>query len=428
MTTPRRNGLVYGLVLFLSTLFLIVAAFGAGWGANLLLRRFDVGLPIPDLAIPSDETVPSGTGEEGEAVATDGDMAVFWEAMALLDENFYAQDEVPQGNDLTYAAVEGVIEATGDPHTGFMDPEQARMVEESLQGSFEGIGAQVEMTDEGLTIVAPFPNTPAEAAGLQPGDLVVEVDGTPTAGMTANEAIALVRGPQGTEVHLTVRRAGSEELLEFDVMRDTIVIPITESRMIEEEGVPPIGYLRLNDFGGRATQQFTADLQALLDQGAERLIVDLRNNPGGFLDASVEITSQFIDEGLILTEKGSNGRDIEHPAERGGIALDIPLVVLVNEGSASASEIFAGAIQDSGRGTLIGTTTFGKGSVQITRDLSDGSSMRVTIARWFTPSGDAIHEVGITPDVVVEAPPVTQEGSADPQLQAALDFFKEQGQ
>jgi carboxyl-terminal processing protease len=152
--------------------------------------------------------------------------------------------------------------------------------------------------------------------------------------------------------------------------------------------------------------------------------VDLRNNPGGFLDASVDITSQFIGEGLILTEKGTNGRDNEYPAEPGGIALDIPLVVLVNEGSASASEIFAGAIQDHERGTLIGTTTFGKGSVQITRDLSDQSSLRVTIARWFTPSGDAIHEVGVTPDVVVEVDPDTLEEGEDPQLDAAIEFFR----
>ncbi len=428
MTALRRNNLGYIVALFLSTLFVIVAAFGAGWTANVLMRRFDVGRDfLPDVAIPSEELAPADAtgGESAAPTETDGDMAVFWEALELLDEHFYAQEEVPQGDDVTYAAIEGVVEATGDPHTGFMDPERAEMVEEGLEGEYEGIGAQVDVNEEGLlVIIAPFPNTPAEEAGLQAGDVVLEIDGTPTQGMTAMEAASLVRGEGGTTVHLTVRRDGTEELLEFDVTRATITIPVTESRLIEEEGLPPLGYLRLYDFGGRSTEQFTQDLQALLDGGAEALIVDLRNNPGGFLDASVDITSQFIGEGLILTEKGTNGRDNEYPAEPGGIALDIPLVVLVNEGSASASEIFAGAIQDHERGTLIGTTTFGKGSVQITRDLSDQSSLRVTIARWFTPSGDAIHEVGVTPDVVVEVDPDTLEEGEDPQLDAAIEFFR----
>jgi carboxyl-terminal processing protease len=243
--------------------------------------------------------------------------------------------------------------------------------------------------------------------------------------MTVIEAAAMVRGPAGTQVNLQVRRPGVAELLTFNITRASIIIPIVETEIIEEEGAPRIGYIRLYDFGQRATDQFKIGLQELLDQGAEALIVDLRNNPGGYLQASVDITSHFIDEGLILSEKGSNARDLQHSAARGGIALDIPMVVLINQGSASASEIVAGAIRDHGRGTIIGTTSFGKGSVQITRDLSDGSSLRITIARWYTPNGTAIHEVGIVPDIVVEFPEDTPPGE-DPQLDAAINFFKSQ--
>ncbi len=397
----RRNVVLLSGTAFL---FLLLAAFGGGWGAFWVAERLPFDLPFvgvrPGLS-------PATAAAEGEAAAAD-EMAVFWEAMQLLDEHFYSQEELPQNDQVTYAAIEGVIAATGDPHTGFMDPERARIVESSLEGEFEGIGATVEMSDEGLVIVSPFPETPAEQAGLLPGDLVIEVDGNPTIGLDIMEAVAMVRGPEGSVVRLTVRREGTPELLQFEVTRGTIVVPIVETRLLTLEGAAPIGYLRLNDFGGNSVPQFREGLQSLLDQGAQRMIVDLRFNPGGYLQASVEITSEFIADGVILSEKGSNGRDTVHEATAGGIATEIPLVVLINEGSASASEIFAGAIRDTGRGTLIGTTTFGKGSVQITRDLSDRSSMRITVARWFTPSGSAIHEVGIEPDIVVEWDPTTR--------------------
>ncbi len=384
------------ILALLGLLLLVGVAFGGGWGAFWLVERTSIDLPL----IGDPGLSPDTAASQGEEVAGDN-MAIFWEAMRLLDENFYAQDELPRGPELTYAAIEGLTEATNDPHTGFMDPERTKIIESSLDNEFEGIGATVEMSAEGLVIVAPFPDTPAEAAGLQPGDLVLEVDGNPTVGLDVMEAVAMVRGPEGTVVHLTVRRAGVAELLEVDVTRGTIVIPIVETQLLQAEGTRPIGYIRLNDFGARSVEQFNEGLQSLLDQGAEQLIVDLRNNPGGFLQAAVEITSQFVSEGPVLSEKGSNNRNIEHPALPGGIATEIPLVVLINGGSASASEIFAGAIADDERGTLIGETSYGKGSVQITRDLSDGSSMRITIARWFTPKGTAIHEVGIEPDIPI---------------------------
>lgn len=419
-----RSGWV--LPLFLSFLLLVGVAFGAGWGAHWLLGRMNVPLPLPSLTLPGGYRLQPAPQAATAAAAEESDLSLFWEAMALLDENFYAQEELPRDEALPYAAIEGVIDATGDPHSSFLDPASASEFQQDLEGEFEGIGARVDMSEAGLVIVSPFPGTPAAEAGLRPGDVVVEIDGQPTQGMDLEEAVSLVRGQQGTVVNLTVRREGTPDLLVFDITRANVVVPIVETRMIEEAGLPPIGYLRLTDFGRNSAAQVERGLEELMEQGAERLILDLRYNPGGLLDAAVSISSEFIGEGMILTERTSTDREIRHPAQAGGVALEIPLVLLVNEGSASASEILAGAIKDTGRGTLIGTTTFGKGSVQRLHILSDDSLLRLTVARWFTPAGNAIHEVGIEPDIVIEATPEQVGSEEDPQLDAAIDFFRNQ--
>lgn len=415
----------YIVALILSILFLMATSFGAGWGTNWALDRFKVSIPLPDLPLPGGRSLQPTTSA-AVVEKEKQDFAVFWEAMQLLDQNFYAQEELPRNEEITYAILEGIIESTGDAHSSFLNPQDAAEFEENLDGEFEGIGARVDMSDEGLVIVAPFPGTPAAEAGLQPGDVVVEIDGESTKGMDVMQAVSRVRGKKGTIVTLTIQRSGEAELMVVEVTRGHIVIPIVETKLIEEEGGPTVGYLRLADFGRNSVDQFKESLKELQEQGMERLIVDLRFNPGGLLNASVEITSQFISEGLILTEKSASGQEIKHPVQGGGLALDIPLVVLINEGSASASEILAGAIQDTKRGTLIGTTTFGKGSVQRLHTLSDNSLLRITVARWFTPNGHAIHEKGIDPDIYMEWNLEETESDEDPQLNAALEFFKNQ--
>lgn len=408
-----------------SFLFLILASFGAGWAGHWTLQQLGVSLPLPGLPLPGGQrlepTTEAALDEEGNL-----DLSVFWEAMKLLDENYYAQEELPREDELTYSAIEGLVESLDDPHTNFLTPQLASDFQADLQGEFEGIGARVDMAEEGLVIVAPFPGTPAAEAGLEPGDIVLEIDGRTTQGMDLLEAVSLVRGERGTVVSLKVRRPGEADLIVFDITRGNIVIPVVETALIEVEGQSPIGHLRLTDFGRNSVEQFKEGINELRAQGAERLIVDLRFNPGGLLNAAVEITSQFIDEGLILSEKTSDGQEVRHPAERGGVAVDMPLVVLINEGSASASEILAGAIKDTERGTLIGTTSFGKGSVQRLHELSDNSLLRITVARWFTPNGNAIHEVGIEPDIYVEWNPEETAPDEDPQLDAAVEFLRNQ--
>lgn len=424
MEEQKSNNGFSALFLF-PFLFLILASFGAGWAGHWSLQQLGISLPLPALPLPSGQrlepTTEAAIHEEGSL-----DLSVFWEAMDLLDKNYYAQKELPREDELSYSALEGVVESLDDPHTSFLSPQLAADFQADLEGEFEGIGAQVDMNEEGLVIVAPFPGTPAAQAGLQPGDIVLEIDGRTTQGMDLLEAVSLVRGERGTVVSLQVRRSGEADLIVFDITRGNIVIPVVVTELIQVEGQSPIGHIRLTDFGRNSVEQFKEGINELKGQGAERLIVDLRFNPGGLLNAAIDITSQFIDEGLILSEKTSDGQEIRHPAEGGGVAVDMPLVILINEGSASASEILAGAVKDTERGTLIGTISFGKGSVQRLHNLSDNSLLRITVARWFTPNGNAIHEVGIEPDIYVEWKPEETAPDEDPQLDAAVEFLSNQ--
>jgi carboxyl-terminal processing protease len=343
---------------------------------------------------------------------------IFWEAWDILDGSFYG--DLPQGSELPYAAIEGVIEATGDPYTAFLDPLRAEILKTDLQGGFEGIGATVRLRADGyLEIVQPLPGWPAMQAGLQAGDVVLEIDGVDVQGMTLYEAISVIRGPAGTTVRLLVAREQVEEPLVIDVERARIELPAVESRQLEGN----IGYVRLSEFGEVATRELRSALRDLEVDELDGLVFDLRGNRGGFLSVAVEVTSQFVGDGPILIERFKDGRERRYPAQPGGLALDVPLVVLVDGGSASASEIAAGAIQDSGRGVLIGTTTLGKGSVQMVHNLSDGSELRVTFARWFTPDGRGIHGEGLEPDIEID---LTQEDALaerDPQLERAVEYL-----
>ncbi|MCK4451184.1 MAG: S41 family peptidase, partial [Anaerolineae bacterium] len=292
---------------------------------------------------------------------------------------------------------------------------------EDMSGAFDGIGAVVNMNNDGqLEIIRTFEDKPAARAGLEPGDIVLAVGDTAIEKMSIFEAVALIRGPAGSVARLTIKRQGVEEPFIVEVVRQKIEMPIVESRMLDDD----IAYLKLAEFNAQAASKLKADLQSLLAEEPRGLILDLRDNPGGFLNVSVEIGSQFVGEGSILVEKLKDGQHRDYPAQSGGLATDIPLVVLVNGGTASASEIVAGAIQDAGRGILIGEQTLGKGSVQLSHYLSDGSELRVTIARWFTPNGRAIHEEGLAPDIQVDMTEEDIEAGRDPQLQRSIEYLQ----
>lgn len=347
---------------------------------------------------------------------------VFWEAWDILKKEFYGP--LPEGKEVTYAAIRGVLAALDDPNTVLVEPTERELEEDQFRGEFGGIGAYVTMNEQGeLVIVSPIDGTPAARAGLQPDDIILEVDGQPITGMDLNEAVSLIRGPVGTQVTLTILRPGQEEPFTITLTRERIPTPTVEHRMIEGT---EIGYVRLSFFSERTPDELDQALDELKEAGAKQLILDLRNNPGGLLDSAIEVSSDFLAPGTVVAyQQFKDGSRETHVARRGGKATDIPLVVLVNDGSASASEIVAGAIQDHKRGILIGRQTFGKGTVQVAYALSDGASLHVTVAHWLTPNGRDLSEEGLVPDIWVDLEEDDVLFVDDAQLRRAIDYFQQ---
>jgi carboxyl-terminal processing protease len=345
------------------------------------------------------------------------DMGLIIEVWDIVDQEF--DGELPTDAEVTYSAIKGSLELLNDEFTRFIPPELAERAREQLEGAFEGIGAYVDLNEEGyLVIIRPIEGQPADLAGIQSGDIITQVDGKSVFGKTLDEIIAEVKGPRGSDVILTIRRDMVDESFELTIKRDLIEIMIVESELLDDD----IAYVRLTSFSSSAEEQLAAALSELLAQRPKALIFDLRDNPGGFLNQSVAVADLFLKDGIVLYERNQGGVEQVFESDDGDIAEQVPLVVLVNSGSASASEIVAGAIQDQGRGMLIGENTFGKGSVQQTHVLSDGSELRVTIARWYTPDNLSIDDHGITPDINVSALSDFSVDS-DIQLQRAIEYI-----
>jgi carboxyl-terminal processing protease len=400
-----RHIVLAALGLILASL-IYVAGIVTGLGIKTVQWPSASQQPIPPLTF---DTVSSNQPQ-------DVDFGVFWEVWNAIETRFYY--DLPQEDVRMYGAIDGLLKTLDDPYTGFVTPDVARILREDNTGTFEGIGAYVEEAPEGgVHLIRVFEDSPAEKAGLLSGDVIVAVDGQDITDMILNEALLLIRGPAGTEVTLTVFREGETELLDFTAVRGEIEIPTVETKMLEGD----IGYVALFEFNSRSSARLEAATEDLIKQGAKSLILDLRNNPGGFLDQSVNVADLFLAKGLVLIQRDVDGNVVEHTSRNGDPFEDIPLVVLINGNSASASEIVAGAIQDRQRGTLIGETSFGKGSVQLLFDLSDGSQLRVTYANWFTPNDNSISAQGITPDIIVETP--TEPTGTDIQLERAVEFL-----
>jgi carboxyl-terminal processing protease len=390
------------------TALVILGAFGVGY----LLRA--VQTTEAAAAVPTSEIVLTDEDAPSE-------LDVFWEAWAFVEERFYG--EIPSEQERVYGAVRGMVNTFGDQNTAFIEPSRAAIFREDATGSFEGIGATVRLDEMGrLYIAQPFAGRPAAEAGVLPGDIVLEVDGVSILGMSLYEAISLIRGPADSTVVLTIFRDGVDEPFEVSVVRARIEIEVVESERLEGD----IGYVSLSEFSRGASVKLGDAIKALEAEGELKgLILDLRNNPGGLLDEAIFVGNQFIDEGMLTIERKKDGPDQVFEAQAGGVATQVPLVVLVNGGSASASEIVAGAVQDHGRGQLVGEQTFGKGTVQIPHTLSDGSELRVTIAEWLTPDERQINHEGITPDIVVERTQEDYVEGRDPQLDRAIEYLME---
>lgn len=411
-TTMQK--VIFGILVFVAVLALVGSSFAGGFFTGRLTSSHNNGIVSPILS-GEDQSEETPEGEQGEVI----DFDIIQEVLNILVPDFYG--ELPDAKTLAYGAIHGMLLTLDDPYTSFVEPKIAAILNEDASGEFEGIGATVRMREDGyLEIVRPLPGHPAEAAGLQAGDLILAVDGESIVGMGLYEALGLIRGPADSEVMLEIGRPEEESTSTFTVTitRARIALPLVEYEMLDDN----IAYVRLTEFDNTASDKVKVALEELLAQNPQGLIFDLRDNPGGYLSEAIKVSDIFLDEGLVAIERDSDDNEQRFYSYDGDVGEDILMVVLVNGGSASASEIVSGALQDRQRAILIGETTVGKGSVQLPHNLSDGSQFRVTIAHWFTPEEQDIHGNGLTPDI--EAPyPTDTPVDQDPQRERAIEYL-----
>ena len=349
------------------------------------------------------------------------DVAVIWEAFQFINDEYVDYSLIDHA-EMSEEAIRGFIEALGDPHMTYISPEQMRMSRDDLAGSFFGIGATVAPAPDGKGVIiqSPMEDSPAMKAGIKPGDRILAVDGVDATGWSVSEAVLVIRGEEGVPVLLTILRVGDVDPIDIEIVRGHVPLKSVFSRMIPDT---PYGEIDIRQFTDETPGEIRKHMSDILSQGAEGVVIDLRNNPGGLLHATLDSASEFIPEGRLAYEQDRNGARRDFYAHGEASFENVPIVLLVNEWSGSGAELFAGAIQDHGRAVLIGEKTFGKGSVNITRTLSNGAGLNITIRRWYTPEGNVIEGVGLTPDVIVEADPTPDHRDVDwvePQMDAAI--------
>jgi len=349
------------------------------------------------------------------------DFSLFWDAYNKLQENFIDSSKI-DNQKVIYGAIEGMTKSLGDPYTTFFDPTQAQRFQQDLSGSFEGIGVEIGLKKGVLTVVAPLNGTPGQKAGLKSGDIIAKINGKDASNMTTDEAVNLIRGQKGTSVTLTIYREGWSDTKEIKIVRDTIKVPSMAWSLKNGD----VAYIQIFQFDEVLSSDFTKAAAEILQSPAQKIVVDLRDNPGGYLDVAQQIAGWFLQSGQTVTIESFGGKENQKTYKSDGSSSlsAYPTVVLINQGSASASEILAGALRDNRNIKLIGTKSFGKGSVQEVIDLRDGSFLKITIAKWLTPKGASISEVGLTPDIKVEITDKDVEAKKDPQLDKALEIIK----
>lgn len=405
---------------------IVVSSLGIGYAYG---RESSVGAQVPLTITNADGsiTLPKNT-----------DFALFWKVWNLLDEKYggtAGADVTDQ--DRVYSAIQGLASAYGDPYTTFFPPEESKSFEEDISGSFEGVGMEVTTKDNRLTVVAPLRGSPAEKAGVKAKDIIYKIDGTESVGMSIDQAIKLIKGPRGSKVVITVIREGAQAPLDISITRDVIRVPTIETEL-RNDGVFVI---RFYTFGAEASEEFRKAMQEFITAynnkstpRVKSLIIDLRGNPGGYLDAAVEIASWFLDEGEIIVTERFKDKPVENHTSRGYTVIpkDVTIVALIDGGSASASEILAGALQDYDKATLIGEKSFGKGSVQEYIKTTADTALKVTVAEWLTPKGSSISKNGLTPDIEVKREEADQaqglgdtlKADTDNQFARALEFIQ----
>lgn len=394
-----------------------------GWGLGMRYAQQQVADTMSQLEFLYQGKTASGTlvhDPEKEV-----NLALLWGVWRLLQQHYIAPEKLETTN-MLFGATSGLVRALGDPYTSFMTPRENTDFKEGLGGKLHGIGAELTMKDGNIVVVAPLKGSPAQEAGLLPEDTIIKVDGTDITNETLTNVVQRIRGPKGTNVKLTIVRKNNTEPMELTIRRDDITIPSVEAE-VKKTASGSIGVIALNQFGDETIGEVEA---ALRDFQKEKepvrgIVIDLRFNGGGYLDGAVELASLFLKQGKVVTVQRREGEPVSNYVNGRLLDPDLPLAVIINEGSASASEIFAGAIQDHKRGIIIGKTSFGKGTVQEVFDLPGGSSLRVTVARWLTPGGKDLSKEGIHPDIEVDRTPEQTAAKEDPQLDAAMQWLFE---
>ncbi len=394
------------------TVIIAALTFLIGWQ----LGGYQVRLKAPN-GIPQVNFLNQNTPQDKQNV----DFKLFWDTWDLVSKE-YVDKKAIDPQKMFYGAIQGMVSAVGDPYTVFLPPEQQKVTSEELGGSFEGVGMQLGFNkDKRLIVMAPLKDSPAEKAGLLPGDFIVKINDKDSSNFSIQEAVNLIKGPKGTEVNLEIYHEGDDKTKSVKIIRDTIKI---NSVVYSPKKTPQgkrVAYIQLTRFGERTFDEWSEAVSDALATAPQGVVLDLRNNPGGYLDGAVYIGSEFIESGDIVLWENSKGERNGLKVNRQGKLLNVPLIVMTNKGSASASEIVAGAVQDLKRGKILGDQSFGKGTIQDTKDLPGGTGIHITTAKWLTPNGRWIHGVGLTPDIkVIPTDEQLKDLTKDVQLEAAL--------
>ncbi|MDP2943968.1 MAG: S41 family peptidase [bacterium] len=402
--TLKKIGLVLIVLVILGGIF--TGGYYLGKGKNIR--------PGKRIIAYSEEAVNAGDEKNGQAI----DFNLYWEVWDNLKTNYVDRNMV-KDQDLFYGSLKGLAAAVGDPYTVFMDPKESKQFSDDLAGTFEGIGAEVGMRNDITTIISPLDGMPAQKAGVRAGDKVYAVDGVSTLGLTVNEVVTKIRGPKDTKVTITIIR-DKEKPRDITITRSVIIVKSVKTEM-RADG---LFVIRVSNFNDDTEDLFNLAVNNILLKEPKGIILDLRNNPGGYLETAVMMASEWVEAGPIVAEQFNGNRRNEYPSNGRGRLKNIPTIVLVNGGSASASEILAGALRDYKKATIVGEMTYGKGSVQSLSDLSGGAALKMTIANWLTPAGDFIDEKGLTPNIEVKLTPADADKGLDPQFDKAVELLK----
>lgn len=381
--------------------FLIVFLIGSGFFGGYLLGKNNV---VCQVCPPEDVN-----------------FSLFWRTWKTLQEKYVDKTKLDV-QAMIYGAISGMVDSLNDPYTIFMKPDNAKRFVEDVKGSFEGVGMEVGIKNGRIQVIAPLENTPAQKAGLRAGDIILRIDGTSTEGFTVEETVNLIRGPKGKEVKLGIYREEWGKEKEISIIRDVISVPSLKLEIKDGN----IGYIKLYQFSEKASSDFGKAVGQILEKGSQKIIIDLRDNPGGYLEVAQDIAGWFLERGqvVVIEDFGPGKENNEYKAQGNSRLLPFSVVILINEGSASASEILAGALRDNRNIKLIGQTSFGKGSVQQLESLGGGSSLKVTVAKWLTPKGYSISEKGLEPDIKVDMTDEDFLQNRDPQLDKAIEIIK----